>query len=461
MMTTSRRAFLASLAGSFAASLAPAQARRPNVVLILADDLGYGDVGVYGSAIPTPNLDSMAADGLRFTDFYSASPVCSPSRAALLTGRYSTRVNVPLVVGPGEPGLPATEVTIAQMLRTAGYREPACIGKWHLGSTATSLPTARGFDEYFGITCSADMWPRPLLRNTEVIEETAQLPTLTQRFTQEAVDFIGRAKDQPFFLYLAHTAPHLPLVASAEFAGKSDLGAYGDVVRELDAGVGRVLEALRQHKLDSNTLVVFTSDNGPWWQGSPGRFRGRKGETYEGGMRVPFIARYPGAVPTGSVTSAMATGLDLLPTLASLCGAPLPANPIDGVDIWPLLTGAREDVERDAFLYFDSVYLQCARMGRWKLHVSRYNTEAWSPAPAQGRRNLPLARPELYDLARDPQESYDCAAANPQVVAQIRQRIDRLISTFPEGIVDAWRNTMRTRVLDESPADGLPLPGEP
>ena len=301
------------------------QSRKPNIVMIYADDLGYGDLGCYGSPIATPNLDRLAEDGARFTNFYSASPVCSPSRAALLTGRYPTRVEVPVVFSPGEGGLPASEITLAQVLKSAGYRT-SCIGKWHLGSPARFLPTNRGFDEFFGVPYSADMTPCPLIRGTTVMAPSADVSTLTAQFTQEAVEFVNRSKDGPFFLYLAHTAPHLPLAASERFAGKSGLGEYADVVQELDWSTGQVMEAIRANGLDSNTLVMFSSDNGPWWQGSQGKLRGRKGETYEGGMREPFLARFPGVIPQGMGCMGMATTMDILPTLARLAGAETPVE---------------------------------------------------------------------------------------------------------------------------------------
>jgi arylsulfatase len=450
-----RRSFLIN---SFAA-LAAAPARLPNIVFIYCDDLGYGDLGCYGSKIRTPNIDSMASEGVRFTQFYSANPVCSPSRAALMTGRYPTRVGVPRVLFPyDKTGLPDSETTIAQMLKPRGYKT-MCVGKWHLGHLPEFLPTRRGFDEYYGIPYSNDMNPRVLLHATgagiETVEETATLETLTPRYTEQAVRFIERSKGGPFFLYMPHTYPHIPLGASPRFRGKSPLGLYGDVVEEIDWSVGEVLASLRKNGLDDNTLVMLSSDNGPWYQGSPGRLRGRKGMTYEGGVREPFLARFPGRIPKGSTCPGIAATIDVLPTLARLTGAPLPRNPLDGIDIWPLLTGQRKQIDREALLYFDGWNLQCARWGNWKLHVARYNSTAYNPAPAAGRANLPLVAPELYDLENDPDESYDVAAENPAVVAEVRSRIERLIPGFPEEVRNAWAAT-KARQTNPSPAGALP-----
>ncbi|MEK7753991.1 MAG: sulfatase-like hydrolase/transferase, partial [Acidobacteriota bacterium] len=275
-----RRAFLAGAAGALASGHASA-ATPPNVIFIYCDDLGYGDLGCYGSPLRTPNLDRMAREGMRFTQFYSANPVCSPSRAALMTGRYPTRVGVPRVLFPKDTtGLPDSEITIAQTLKTRGYKT-MCVGKWHLGHLPQYLPTNRGFDEYFGIPYSNDMTPRVLLHNTEVVEPTATLETLTPRYTEQALKFIERSKGSPFFLYMPHTYPHIPLGASARFRGKSKAGLYGDVVEEIDWSVGEVLGALKKQGLDNNTVVMFSSDNGPLDQGSAGRLRGRKGMTWE------------------------------------------------------------------------------------------------------------------------------------------------------------------------------------
>lgn len=446
-----RRTLLKAAAGA-----ALVQTRPPNVVLINCDDLGYGDLECYGSRVNTPNLNRMAREGALFRSFYAASPVCSPSRAALLTGRYPTRVGVPTVLTPNDSGgLIESATTIAQMLKGAAY-QTMCIGKWHLGTRPPYVPTNRGFDEYFGIPYSNDMAPSVLMRNTEVIEQPVNLSTLTERYTEQAVTFVQRAKDGPFFLYLAHTAPHLPLAVAARFQGKSSLGRYGDTVAELDWSAGQVLQALRENGVDENTLVMFTSDNGPWFEGSAGRLRGRKGQTYEGGMRVPLLARFPGRIPGERVVQSMATAMDVLPTVAKVCGAPLPLAPLDGVDIWPVMTGEVETVERDAFLYFDYWDVQCARLGRWKLHLSRHNTFPWSPDPAGGRFNLPLPKPELYDMEQDPEESYDLSEQYPQVAEQIRARVEELRWGFPEPVQRAWQETFSREVLPTAPG-ALPI----
>jgi arylsulfatase len=429
---------------------------RPNIVLILADDLGFGDLGCYGSRIPTPNLDRMAAQGARFTNYYAAACVCSPSRAALMTGRYATRTGVPRVLGSEDQnGLAESEVTLAQALKAAGYAT-ACSGKWHLGNQPRFLPTARGFDEYFGIPYSHDMWPRELMYGTRVVEQPARIDTLTQRFTEFAVDFMHRNANGPFFLYLPFTAPHITLAPGAAHAGQSRQGLYGDVVHEMDWGVGQVLQALKDTGNDRNTLVLFASDNGPWYQGTPGRLRGRKGDSYEGGFRSPLIAWYPSRIPAGTVVSGVASALDIFPTALSLAGAALPEVPIDGVNIWPLMTGEQNDVERDVLLYFNDIFLHCARYGAWKLHLSRFNMPMFLPEPVKGRRNLPLPKPELYNLVEDPEESYDRSDRNPEIVADIRARAERLIRTFPESIIRTYEDTRKLRV-EPTPVNAPPV----
>lgn len=456
-----RRSFLKAAGGALLASAAMgAQTPTPpNFVMILCDDLGYGDVHSYGSSILTPHIDNMAQEGVRFEQFYSASSLCSPSRAGLMTGRYPTRVGVPSVLTPDDTGgLSLSEMTIAEMLKPSGYKT-MCVGKWHLGTQPAYLPTSRGFDSYWGIPYSNDQTPSILLQNTTIIESPVVLNTLTQRYTQQAISFIQRSSSSPFFLYFAHTFPHIPLAASPAFKGSTGLGLYADVVSEIDWSVGQVMQALKDNGVDHNTLTMFSSDNGPWFLGSPGKLRGRKGWTYDGGVREPFIARFPGRIPSGHtpnraaishvdrypaerVTNAVGTMMDILPTIASLSNAKLPNKPLDGVNIWPILSGEQATVNRDIYLYFDNYNIQCARQGAWKLHVSRYNDFAFSPDPVGGRINLPLPAPELYNLEVDPDESYDVAADNPAIVAQIRARIIQLLPTFPPDVANAWNNTM-------------------
>jgi arylsulfatase len=452
-----RRTFLSAMAG--AGVLRAKTTRQPNVVFIYCDDMGYGDLGCYGSSNRTPHCDRLAAEGARFTQFYSANPVCSPSRAALLTGRYPTRVGVPRVLFPTDTiGLPDSETTIAQMLKAKNYKT-MCVGKWHLGHLPPYLPTKRGFDEYYGIPYSNDMTPRPLLHaagdRVETVEATATLETLTERYTAQAVRFIEGAKQDPFFLYMPHTFPHIPLAASTRFRGKSPNGLYGDVIEEIDWSVGEVMAAIKRSGHDDNTIVMFSSDNGPWYQGSPGRLRGRKGSTYEGGVREPFLARFPGRIPKGLVSRGVSGTVDILPTLAKLCDVPLPAKPVDGIDIWPLLTGKTTQIEREALLYFDDWNLQCARWGKWKLHFARYNSFVYSPAPPGGRVNLPLPEPELYDLDADADESYDVAAENPAVVGEIKSRVDKLVKTFPDEVQKAWSATLSVETV-QGPRGSLP-----
>ena len=456
---TRRQAVLAGLVGtSFVRNSPAAAAHTPNIVFILCDDLGFGDLSCYGSKIQTPTLDRMAAEGMRFTNFCSADPVCSPSRAALLTGRYPTRVGVPRVFFPQDKdGLNLDEKTLADILRVRGYKT-MCVGKWHLGRPAEFLPTNRGFDAYYGIPYSNDMTPRVLMRNTSVVEDNTALDTLTKRYTEQAVSFIRESKDSPFFLYLPQTFPHIPLAASAQFRGKSSQGLYGDVVEELDWSVGEILRTLKETGVDDNTLVMFSSDNGPWYQGSPGKLRGRKNTTYEGGVREPFIARWPKHIPKGRVSNAVCSMMDVFPTVAGLCGAVLPEKPLDGLDIWPILAGRKQSLDRDPLLYFNAWDLQCARWGNWKLHVARHNTAAYVPAPPGGIHNYILPKPELYNLAVDPDESYDVATENPDVVTRMQSKIATMIATFPEPVQRAYSESKARAVDPKTPVGGWPRP---
>jgi len=444
--------------GGAAASFALAKGesvKPPNIVFILADDLGYGDLGCFGSSLPTPNLDQLALQGMRLTRFYSASPVCSPSRAAFLTGRYPARSGIVNVLMPSDKrGLNPSERTISKILKERGYRT-ACVGKWHLGCQPGVMPRDHSFDEFYGLPYSNDMDPLPMMRNSEVVQANAAQAGLTGNFTNQAVDFIQRQGDGPFFLYFAHTAPHVPLVPSDKFRGQSGMGNYGDVVMEMDWSVGEVLKVLSAKGFDENTLVVFTSDNGPWYQGSAGKLQGRKGSTYEGGVREPFIARFPGKIPAGTTVEGIGSAMDLLPTFANLAGASVPASTVDGIDIWPMLSGEKEYMSRDPLLFFDNWNVQCVRWGPWKLHLARYNSYAWTVDPPEGRWNLPLPRPELYQVDADPTESYDRSLEKPELVASLKKRVEDMMLSMPDEARRAWRDTLAQHVQD-TPVGGLP-----
>jgi arylsulfatase A len=360
-------------------------------------------------------------------------------------------------------GLSTTEVTIAQMLKPAGY-STMCVGKWHLGILPQFLPTTRGFDEYYGIPYSNDMAPSILMHNTDIIESPVDLNTLTWRYTQQAVDFIRRSSSVPFFLYMPHTFPHIPLAASPDFTGRSGMGLYADVVEEVDWSIGQVLGALQDSGVDQNTLVMFTSDHGPFYQGSPGRLRGRKGDTFEGGMRVPFLARFPGRIPAGGapprgtprfagprIVSATASALDILPTIAGFAHTPLPGNPLDGVDIGPVLTAQATDVTHPLFLYFSNYSLQCARLGPWKLHMVRPNVPAFTAEPKVGFFNLRLLNPELYNVESDPEEAVDASGQNPDIVADIQQRVAQILPALPTAVQADWYNTQSIPVYPNEP----------
>ncbi len=418
----SRRAFLSSAA----AACLGAPGRPPNVLVILADDQGYGDLGCYGSPdIRTPNIDRMAAQGVRLTSFYAA-PVCTPSRASLMTGCYPIRVGLGngVLFPYSKNGISSSETTVAQLLKARGY-STAIIGKWHLGHHPRFLPGRHGFDYHFGTPYSNDMGnhqykdpefkapPLPLLRNEELIEQDPDQNYLTRRYTDEAIQFLRRNRERPFFLYLAHNMPHLPLAASEKFRGASRRGLYGDAVEELDWSTGKVLRALEELGLEKDTLVLYTSDNGPArpatpQNGSAGPLRGRKGSTWEGGLRVPCIVRWPGKVPAGRVRGEIVSTMDVLPTFARLAGTSPPAGRvIDGVDVWPLIAGANPPKPpRDTFLYYANDRLQAVRHGRWKLHVDR---------PDLKGEKLPL----LFDLETDIGEQANVAGAHPDVVARL------------------------------------------
>ena len=429
---------------------------RPNIVVMICDDLGYGDPGCYGSKLATPNIDRLAAQGVRFTHHCTPIALCSASRAALMTGLYPTRVGATGAFGPlSDTGMSLDAITMANVLQKPGYASLA-VGKWHLGDLPQYAPTQRGFDEFFGVPYSVDMDPLPLLHNSTIVDKEADRNTLTQQYTKKAVEFLNQPREQPFFLYLAFSYPHIPLHASASFRGKSDLGLYGDVVEEIDWSVGEILRTLEKNGQREKTLVMFTSDHGPWFQGSTGNLRGRKGGVYEGGLRIPMIASMPGTLPQGRVTDALASHMDILPTVAGLCHGELPAYPLDGRDIWTLLSCQQEAVEREALLSFEGWNLQCARWKQWKLHIARGNTPMFMPAPAEGRINFALRNPELYNVVDDPKESYDCAAKHPEVVATIQKSIQQQLATLPDVVKQAYSATQEHLSTPTMPADSLP-----
>ena len=430
--------------------LAPSAQRLPNFILIYADDLGYADIGPFstikGAPRPrTPNLDRMAAEGIRLTSFYVAQAVCSASRAALLTGSYSNRVGITGALNhTAKHGLAPGESTIAEVLKQRGYAT-AIYGKWHLGHHQQFLPVRQGFDEYVGLPYSNDMWPRhpqqkdfypdlPLIEGGEVVKLDPDQSQLTRLYTERAVGFIERNRDKPFFLYVPHTMPHVPLFASSAFAGRTGDGLYADVVAEIDWSVGQILDAVKRAKLDDNTLVIFTSDNGPWMSygnhaGSPGPFRESKGTSFEGGVRVPFVARWPGRVPRGATGHVPAMTIDLLPTFAKLAGAPLPEGRIiDGRDVWPLLENARNSAPPHEALYFYwGAELHAVRAGRWKLHLPHpYQSLAQAGHDGQPgkyvRKEIELS---LFDLEKDPGEMTNVAEGNPAVVKTLLEHAER------------------------------------
>lgn len=440
--------------------------RPPNVVIIFTDDQGYQDIGCFGSPdIATPHLDQMAAEGMKFTDFYVAAPVCTPSRAALLTGKYPKRLGMAkgvLFPHSGGKGLAPEEITIAEHLKKRGYAT-ACFGKWHLGHMDHVLPTAQGFDTYYGVPYSNDMWlapelkpaddillrdgitmaqmkaqgvkkPKkehrhlvPLMRDNRVVEYPADQATLTKRYAEESVKFIEQNKDKPFFIYMTPAMPHIPLFASEAFKGKSKAGLYGDTIEEIDWAVGQINAALKKHGLEDNTLVIFTSDNGPWLSfgdhgGRALPLRNGKGSTFEGGQRVPCIMKLPGTIPAGTTCSEMTGTLDLLPTIGSLAGLPV-EHAIDGADASDLLKGIEgAKAPRDFFLYYlMNGKLTCIRMGDWKLIMD-------VPAIGYSQKVEPKDytkgdfEPELYNLREDIGETRNLYKQHPEIAAKLLAR---------------------------------------
>lgn len=447
--------------------------KAPNIVIILTDDQGYADVGIFGAeGFETPHLDRMASTGRRFTNFHVAQAVCSASRAALLTGCYPNRLGIHGALGPGSRiGLSTKETTLAELLQTKGYATCA-VGKWHLGDHPDFLPLRHGFNEYLGLPYSNDMWPLhpdmiklpaavakrrqsypslPLIEGDRIIdpEITADDQTqLTTRYTERAVSFIERHKDRPFFLYLAHSMPHVPLYVSDKFAGKSKLGRYGDVIMEIDWSVGQVIGALEKHGLSDNTWVMFTSDNGPWLSyghhsGSAKPLREGKGTCWEGGTRVPCLMRWPGNIPAGTTSHDMLMTIDLLPTIARIARAELPALPIDGLDVGPLVfgkPGARNPHDSYAFYYnTNELHAVGSGDGKWKLYLPHsYRTLAGKPG---GQGGLPgtyqmtkIPSPELYNLEKDVSETTNVADKNPEIVSQLQKAARRIRADLGDAL---------------------------
>jgi len=414
--------------------------RPPNVVIIYCDDMGYADIAPFGGQTPTPNLSRFAREGMRFTDFYVAQAVCSASRAALLTGCYPNRIGIQGALGPrAKAGINSNELTIAEILKARGYAT-GIFGKWHLGDAPQFLPTRHGFDEWFGLPYSNDMWPfhptastnyppLPLYENEKVVEVMPDQRQFTTQFTERAVKFIERNQTKPFFLYVPHPMPHVPLYVSAKFNGASGRGLYADVIQEIDWSVGKILGALKRHGLDDNTLVVFTSDNGPWLlygshAGDARPLREGKGTTFDGGVRVPCLMRWPGKIPADSVCREMAWTMDLLPTIAKLAGTNVPTDRIiDGRDIWPLM-GAQPDARtpHEAYYYYWAQGLEAVRSGPWKLHFA--HDYAHLTVPGGGGRPGKYTRPKisgaLYNLEQDISEQHDVAAQHPDVVGRLQ-----------------------------------------
>ena len=432
----------------------------PNIILIFTDDQGYNDVGVFGAEdISTPNLDQMAKDGAKLTNFYAAQAVCSASRAAILTGSYPNRIGIHNALMPNsKKGLNPKETTLAEMLKNKGYAT-AIFGKWHLGDAAEFMPTKQGFDEYFGIPYSNDMWPLhpqqgpifdfgplPLYENEKVIDTLTDQTNLTTLITQHSVDFIERNKDNPFFLYVPHPQPHVPLFVSDKFKGKSNRGLYGDVIMELDWSVGEIIKSVEKNGLTENTIIIFTSDNGPWLaygnhSGSAYPFREGKGTGWEGGQREPFIIKYPKEIEAGVTIDAPLMAIDIFPSLAEVTNSELPDEVIDGKSAWSLLTGKTNESPQEAYFFYYRVNeLFGVRYGKWKLYFP--HTYRTMNGQTPGKDGLPgeykmvdLKQIELYDLESDASETNNVAASYAKVIATIKKLADDMRTRLGDSLM--------------------------
>ena len=440
----------------------PKSKKPGNVIVMICDDLGFGDLGCYGGRIRTPNLDRMASGGVRCLRYNAGHPLCSASRAALLTGRYAPRSHTNPAYNPmNQTGMDLDEMTLGNVFRKAGFRTEA-IGKWHLGHTDAYLPTQRGFQRFYGVPYSVDMQPLPLLRDTAVLEQDVKREQLTPLYTEEAVRFLKEDHRDPFFLYMAYSYPHDPAAASARFRGKSGLGNSGDAIAEIDWSVGQVLDTLKANNLLDDTLILFTSDHGPWFQGSPGGLRGRKGSTFEGGFRVPLLAHWPHGLPPGRTCQQWISGLDVMPTLVAFCGLQPPPKPLDGVDVTEALRSDTPPKRERALLYFSPPgggnTIHCARQGRWKLRVAQNDGEIYVTDYTIGHDHYWLSRPELYDLESDPEESYDVAAEHSDLVSQLMQDIEQQVPTFPHEVVETFAALRKNVAQDTTPPGATPRP---
>lgn len=435
--------------------------RSPNIVLIFTDDQGYQDVGVFGSPnIKTPNLDQMAADGVRMTHYYAAQAVCSASRAGILTGCYPNRIGIHNALGPDNThGINDTETTLAEMLKEKGYAT-AIYGKWHLGHHKKFLPTRHGFDEWFGIPYSNDMWPYhpqqgpifnfpdlPLYENETVIDTLVEQSQLTTQITERSVDFIKRNKDNPFFLYVPHPQPHVPLFVSNKFKGKSERGLYGDVIMEIDWSVGQIIQALKDNGLEEDTMVIFTSDNGPWLSygnhaGSALPLREGKGTAWEGGQREPFIMKYPKKLKPGRTVDVPMMAIDILPTIAHVTESKLPEQVIDGKNAWSILTGERTEPVQDAYFFYYRVNeMFGVRYGKWKMYFPhRYRTMDGQEPGKDGQpgnyRYVDMEEIELYDVVNDVSETNNVAEAHPEIVAEIKVLADNMRQRLGDSLME-------------------------
>ncbi|MRX63604.1 sulfatase-like hydrolase/transferase [Maribacter sp. RZ05] len=433
----------------------------PNIVLILTDDQGYQDVGVFGSPnIETPHLDQMASEGVKLTNYYAAQAVCSASRAGLLTGCYPNRIGIHNALGPDNThGINSEETTIAEMLKTKGYKT-AIFGKWHLGHYPEFMPNRHGFDEYFGIPYSNDMWPYhpqqgpifnfpdlPLYENETVIDTLTEQSQLTTQITERSVDFINRNKENPFFLYVPHPQPHVPLFVSDKFKGKSKRGLYGDVIMEIDWSVGQIMDALKKNGLEDNTIVIFTSDNGPWLSygnhaGSALPHREGKGTAWEGGQREPFIIKYPDKLPAGKVVDVPVMAIDMLPTLASLTQSKLPELTIDGKDVWQVISGqTTKSPQKAYFFYYRVNELFGVRYGKWKMYFPhRYRTMEGQDPGKDGQpgeyRMVDLEEIELYNVENDESETQNIADQHPNIVTEIKLLANDMRSRLGDSLLE-------------------------